>query len=646
MFLSASLAQRPREGGELTFDIQHRVNAHGDEFNTLAKSSDGKRLFTGTEKSEIIVWDIAANRLERTLRQTSAVHLVASLADPREFVALGWNHFKPINALARKWNVETGEFVDLPGLDSAATPVALATETTTNLIAATTTDGKLSVWDARTNKQLGEWKVNGVPIAVALLGREAYVATVDEGILRAAKIRDSAIVKVNVDNPQQAPADFLRMADRVWMKLAASPDYRLLSANYQLSSETSKTVVIDPGSKREIGSFDFEYAFWLDADKLMLFEWLDPTEIVQVSANEPARSIRKFERFESDTRGRAFDLTGQVSAADGSKVWASYSKGPGLLEFDLAAKKIKTLIEGPSGAYALSVLTEDGQTGEVLTGGGDGYVRLWKLADLSLIKEYKVATAEHFVSDALLVPGSRRAVVGIVRMDSKRASFDEQMPMAVILLDLETGQQKKLFDVFGWRTRLALINNQIVFSELGRIKFATLDGVKTKREFFLNSAIMQTAVSANNRWLAVIDYSKKLHVFNLATGRKRTITIKDEIGGGPAVITNDGRFVYRAISEGMLRTWDMVTAKTTTNPLSEMRNVHTRVDFLSLTNDDRWLVAAGNHSDVGIFERTTLRTLLYVQNSAAAFYVEKVWVKGNRMIMTGDSGVMHSGVLK
>ncbi len=173
---------------------------------------------------------------------------------------------------------------------------------------------------------------------------------------------------------------------------------------------------------------------------------------------------------------------------DGSRVWASYRKGPGLLEFNLATKKIKTLIGGPSGAYALSV-------------------------------------------------------------------------------------------------------------------------------------------------------------FDLTTDQKRTMPIKEEYGG-PAVITNDGRYVSLIGREGSLTTWDISTAKTTTSILTRIREMHTRVDFMTLANDDRWLVTAGNHRDIAIFDRTTLRLRLFTQNSSGAFYVEEVWIKGNRMISTNDTGVMYSGVIK
>jgi len=64
-----------------------------------------------------------------------------------------------------------------------------------------------------------------------------------------------------------------------------------------------------------------------------------------------------------------------------------------------------------------------------------------------------------------------------------------------------------------------------------------------------------------------------------------------------------------------------------------------------IRTDDQWLVTAGNHGDVGIFDRETGRLLCYTRTSAAAFYVEKVWINGSRMIFTTDTGVMFDGIL-
>ena len=627
---SAAFAQTQIGEGDFKFEVKHRVNAHGDEFNALAKSSDGQRLFTGTEKGDILVWNIAGNRLERTLHQPSAVHFVAALANSRELIAASSNHVEPRNALVRKWNVETGTFVDLNGIDNASSLIAFATDNDAGLVAATAEKGMVVVWDSRTNNQLAQWKVNAAPTAVALLGRNVYVGS------------EGAIVKLNVDDQKQQPTDVLRVANRDWLLLEPSPDRRLLSATYRDGYRDPKTVVIDPVAKAVLGNFEHSASLWLSAAKLMLFSWLDPTEIVHISTRAPARSIRKFERFESDTPGRAFVLSGQVSNADGSKVWTSYGKGPGLLEFDLRSNKIKTLIGGPSGAYALSVVTQDGQTGELLTGGADGYVRLWNLADISLIKEYKVARPGYFVSEAHLVPGSRRAIVDVKRIPTER---ELPGPGEIVSLDLETGQQKKLFDLLSWRARIAVVENQIVYPEGDRIKFKNIDGSESGRELRANGLIGPTAVSANKRWFAVIDQTQKLTVFDLKSEQKTTISIELN-DSGPLVVTDDGKHVYRIAHGGTLIYWNVSTGKVTSSVLTRIREMHTQVDFMTVANNDRWLVTAGNHHDVGIFDRVTGRLVFYGQTGAAAFWVEKVWTNGKRMIVTTDTGVLYDGILK
>jgi hypothetical protein len=66
---------------------------------------------------------------------------------------------------------------------------------------------------------------------------------------------------------------------------------------------------------------------------------------------------------------------------------------------------------------------------------------------------------------------------------------------------------------------------------------------------------------------------------------------------------------------------------------------------MTLVNNDEWLVTAGNHGDVGIFDRATERLVAYTRSSSAAFYVEKVWINGKRMIFATDTGVMIDGEL-
>ena len=626
--------------GELKFAAKHRVNAHGDEFNSLAKSANGQRLFVGTEKGEIIIWNIARKQVERKLRQPSCVHLIATLSDPHYIIASGSNHHEPLRSLVRKWNVETGVFVDLQGIDQTSFPTALATDAM--LTAVGSDDGTVLVWDSTSEKLLATWKLKEVPVSLALIKRTLYIVSINRAAIASDDAaNENAISIVSIDDPKKEPAEFLKVPRRLWSALGASPDGRLLSAAYRSPDGRERTVVIEPGSKSELGSFLGPASVWANPTNLLLFHWLDPSELVQIPKNGKAWSVKKFERFESDTRGRAFDLTDQVASADGARVWATYRQGPGLLEFTLASRKIKTLIGGPSGAYALSVATQDGL---LLTGGADRYVRLWKLADLSLSKEYSVAPPEHFVTSAHLVPGGRQAIVGVMQI-RKEEEPSSPIPIEVILLDLETGERRKVLDVKWWRANIGLIGNQLVYPEADRVKLATIESGQTIREFNAKASVRRWAVSANGQWLAIFDFGETLSIFEIQTGKQVATQPTKGNDAGPVVITNDGRYVYQVAHGGKLSRWDMQTGEVSESVLTRVREMSTSVDFITIANDDKWLITAGNHGDVGIFELPTGNLVSYTRTSAAAFYVEKVWVSGDRMIFTTDTGVMFDGRL-
>jgi WD40 repeat protein len=639
--LAFTIVPAQSQNAELSFQIKHRVNAHGNEFNGLAKSSDGRRLFIATEKGEIIVWNIASRQAEQTLRQGSPVHFIVALSDPNEFIAAGSEHHAPLKAMVRKWNVETGAFVDLSGFDSESYLTALAASTHNGLVGLATHDGTVLAWSGPTRAPVATWKLNAAPVALAIVGKNLYVATLDRKAIASEEgIGESMINRLNLANPKQSPTQIARSTDRSWVALNTSPDNRLLSAISHAAGQV-RTVLIDPASKAEIGSFDGSASVWIDASTLMLFSWLDPTEIVRIPRNGRATSLRKLKRPETDTRGRAFDLTGQVTTPDGSRAWATYRKGPGLLEFDLVSNKIRTLIEGPSGAYALSAVERNNDAGQLLTGGADGYVRLWNLADMSLVKEFHVAAPQFFVTDVHLLADGRRAVVGVKAIPKERDPAAD--PIEVLLLDLESGQQKKMFEM-NWQARIAVVDNQVIYPEADRVKFVALDNPQNTRELKLGGAILSSAVSANSRWLAVVE-EKTLSVFDLTTLQKKAISI-DPADRGPYVVTNDGRYVYQIAHGGQLTKWDVHTGEVIQSVLSRIREMHSNVDFITVANDDQWLVTAGNHGDVGIFDRLTGRLVFYMQTSAAASYVEKVWISGNRMVLTTDTGVMFGGILK
>jgi WD40 repeat protein len=628
---------------QLWFEGKHRLNAHGNEFNGLAKSSDGQRLFVASEKGEILVWNTVAGKLEQTLRQPRPVHLIASLANAQEFVTAGSYHSAPEKAEVRKWNARTGVSVELQGLAKNSFPIALATEPKAGLIALTTLEGAIHVWDAKSNTLLATWTIANVPNSVAILGRDLYVVTNDRRDLMAdSALGESAIIKFNADDQKNGPVDYLRIPDRHWSEVDVSPDRSLLSATYQ--KEGVNTVFIEPASKAEIATLETRNFAWIDSSKLVLFDWDHPVSIAQFQSNGPPITT-PLEGSVKDLEVRPIHITGQVANADGSKVWMAYSKAGGLLEFDLPTGKAKPLIQARPGAYAISVETANGESGHVLTGGADGYVRLWQLSDFSLLKEHQLLGPGYFVIDALLLPGAKRAVAGLMRIRKNRE--EQQLePVKVLLVDLETGKHKKLTEAHLWRSRPVVIDNQLLVPEGNRITFISLDTGQIAREFRLKDPIAASAVSANRRWLAVVEHTGKLSLLNLNTFELKTSAIQIPDDAGPIAITNDARYIYVLNAGAQLGCWDLNTSEFTDSTLTRIKEMHTNVDFMVLANDDKWVITAGNHGDVGVFDRTTSRLVSYTRVSAAFFYVERVWVRGDRVIFITDVGALFDGRLQ
>ena len=198
----------------------------------------------------------------------------------------------------------------------------------------------------------------------------------------------------------------------------------------------------------------------------------------------------------------------------------------------------------------------------------------------------------------------------------------------------------------GWSfARPRVVNDHVLYWYGDQMRLRNVETGRDIREFKVDTTIVQSAVSSNGQTLATRDENNKLAIFDLATGEKKEISIQAGGESGPLVVTNDGRYAYQIVGNGELKRWDFTTGEVNQTALGRIQEMHTRVDFMTLANEDKWLVVAGNHGDVGIFDRTTLRLLCYTQTSASAFFVERVWVLGDRMIFTTDTGVMFDGKL-
>ena len=114
---SVSIRGNARAFQDVTFQTVRRVNVHGDEFNSVAFCNDGRNLVIGTEKGDIILSNTPDGHVIKRLKQQGPVHAIVVLGNDREIVAGGGDHSEGLHSsLVRKWNLDTGTFVDWPGL--------------------------------------------------------------------------------------------------------------------------------------------------------------------------------------------------------------------------------------------------------------------------------------------------------------------------------------------------------------------------------------------------------------------------------------------------------------------------------------------------------------------------------------------------
>ncbi len=115
-----------------------------------------------------------------------------------------------------------------------------------------------------------------------------------------------------------------------------------------------------------------------------------PTHRIKITPNGKVTSEQISEGSKWHAAGAPAGLSGQVVSKDGKKVWSVYQQGAALIEWDLGSKRGEVLTYTKGFPFAKDVL-EKGATGLLITGGDDRYVRVWNLADLTPLREFRLS---------------------------------------------------------------------------------------------------------------------------------------------------------------------------------------------------------------------------------------------------------------
>jgi WD40 repeat protein len=617
---TASLAE-----DEYGFEIERRINAHGDEFMALAQTSDGRYLIIGTESGKLIVWGIAERRILRQLDQGSAVHCLVALSDPDTFVAAGGPHAGHDNRpVIRKWRISTGESEEWTGLKDGSI-FSLAFDPASNLVAAGTMTGQLAVWNSGSGKIVTKRSLDSCIMGLTINKQEIYLTKfkIDEEEEGA----KNAILRLLVNEPKRPPTEFSKQSeDKLWTDVKLSPDARYLAAHFA-SSSARGVVLLDRATGKELSTFESRSFAWSRNGQLVLFDGEVATERVSMDARGQVSRSELFKEAQWHSSGSPANMTAQVISADGSTAWEVFQIGASLVELDLNKKSFDQV-------YSLSGYLHTMDVREPLnliaTGGDDEFVRVRRLSDLSFVKEFKAA------------PGVPQ---GVALMDDGRhivfSASSDQSPTRISIGDLGSGQSRTLLEVPEPFVGVQAAAGGFIYKRANSLVLAKWTDGSTVREYAVDGDLAAYAVSVNGKWLVASNNTGHLFRFQIVTGTRTNVGAESISDLTRLTITNDGRYVYTTEFGAALKQWD-----TQTKAMKQLAVIRGQARTLRLSRDEKEITIGGNHRDVAVYETATGERRLYFEIAAADFYVTNVWLGGDRILFSTDAGVLFDGWVK
>jgi WD40 repeat protein len=320
-------------------------------------------------------------------------------------------------------------------------------------------------------------------------------------------------------------------------------------------------------------------------------------------------------------------MTGRIVSADGSMAWEVFQLGATLVELDLNKKTFDELYSVNGLLYAINVRE---QSDLLATAGDDQFVRVRKLSNLSLVKEFK---AEPGVPQGVALMEDGRHVV------FSASSHDSATRISVG--DLSSGESRTLFEVPEPFVGVHAAAGGFVYKRGNKLMLAkSMDGA-TVREYEIEGQLDGFAVSANGEWLVAINDTGSLFRFDIRKGTRSPVGAENPKSLTTLTISSDGRYIYATEFEGTLQQWD-----TQTSVMTKIGSIRGQARTLRLSRDEKEIAIGGNHRDVAVYEIATGERRLYFEIAAADFYVTNVWLGGDRLLFSTDAGVLFDGWVK
>jgi WD40 repeat protein len=386
-------------------------------------------------------------------------------------------------------------------------------------------------------------------------------------------------------------------------------------------------VLRDPATQETLATLPAQTFAWSADNRLVIFDDEVATARITIDAQGQVTQTELLKAAQWHGEGSPAKMTGQIVSADGSMAWEVFELGATLVELDLNKKTFDELHSIRGYLHALDVRES---LNLLATGGDDGFVRVRKLSDFALVKEFKVE------------PGVPQGVT--LLEDGRHVVFSasgEESPTRISVGDLSSGERRTLFDVPQPFVSVHAVAGGFMYNRDNKVVLARWTDGTTVREFPIEGELNGFAVSANGEWLVTANKTGSLFLFDVRKGTRAPVGAEtiDNLTG--LTISSDGRYVYTTEFRAKLRQWDTQTSVT-----REIGSIRGQARNLRLSRDEKQIVIGGNHRDVAIYKIPTGELQLYFEIGAADFYVTNVWLSGNRLLFSTDAGVLFDGQVK
>jgi len=498
---------------------QNRLTGHQDRVLSVALSSDGKTLVSGSNDKTIKVWDLATGGEPRTLTGHQYVVYSVALSSNGKILVSGSG-----DATIKVWDLATGkELRTLTGHQDWVRSVALSSDGKT--LVSGGNDNTIKVWDLATGKELRTLTghQDGVrSVALSSDGKTLVSGSYDKTI----KVWDLAI--------EGEPRPLTGHQSAV-ISVALSSDGKTL-----VSGSDDKTIKVwdlaTGGEPRTLtGHQSAVISVALSSDGKTLVSGSDD-KTIKVWDLATGGELRTFTDYQDGVRSVALSSDGKTLVS------GSYDKT--IKVWDLATGKELRTLNGHQDAVWSVALSSDGKT--LVSGSADKTIKVW---DLATGRELRTLTGhQEEVNEVALSSDGKTLVSG---------SLDNTIKVWDLV---KGGELRTLTGHQGMVLSIALSSDgKTLVSGSGDNTIKVWDLATGGEPLTLKGHqnwVRSVALSSDGKTLVSGSNDKTIKVWDLATGGEPLTLTGHQDGVRSVALSADGKTLVSADFDETIKVWD------------------------------------------------------------------------------------------